>query len=130
MEKNYQDNELTLSDSVLVKPKKQSVNVITSRLIQENAPPELAEILPKKEEGGWETFIFKKSKRMINMVLALDATRRKNSPNSQIIPERPLSYRGQFLYPKAYKKTNQASSSKPRRPRKRIHGSRNLLHKR
>ena len=110
VEKNYQNNELTLSDSVLVNPKKHSVKVVTSHPIQENAPSELAEILPKEdEEDGWETFMSKKTKRMINMVMALEAIRRDNASSSQNIPERPLPYRGQFLYSRPYRKADRST---------------------
>ncbi|KAL0921456.1 hypothetical protein M5K25_008530 [Dendrobium thyrsiflorum] len=84
VERNYQNGELTLSNSVLINPKREKTNVISSvpcQSTEDNKGKALQE-----DEGGWETFISKKTKQMMNVLLAIEGIRRKSALELEVDP--------------------------------------------
>lgn len=81
VERSYRSGELTLSDSILTNPRREKVNVVSSSSCQENVEKE-----SQQDEGGWETYISKKTKYMMKVLLAIEGIRRKNALELEVDP--------------------------------------------
>lgn len=65
----------------MTNPRREKVNVVSSSSCQENVEKE-----SQQDEGGWETYISKKTKYMMKVLLAIEGIRRKNALELEVDP--------------------------------------------
>ncbi|KAL0905425.1 hypothetical protein M5K25_023845 [Dendrobium thyrsiflorum] len=111
LERKYRKGELTLSDNVLSHPRKESTKVVTSSSV----PPDDERKDDKKpvQEGQWETAVSKKTTKMLKQLEGVPGVKWKYP----IEPVLNLKGLPKVQASPSKQRPNQASSSKPKKPK-------------